>query len=184
LSLCVQGKEESDRDYLTRWTALRNTCEGVHEVQAIQYFSDGYRDGTLLKHKLMRLEPATMAELMAIADKYVTAGDAMQKPIRLDTAGKVITEPASCQPAPSDGINATGMGRGRTSSRTTATAPGMSQPSRRSVRPYLAAGARREPSGLGSQSSHMSRCSMHHAHTTATPSHPLTPIASAAGPSA
>jgi hypothetical protein len=36
-----------------------------------------------------------MAELMAIADKYATADDAMQKPIRLDAAGKVTLEPPS-----------------------------------------------------------------------------------------
>ena len=36
LSLCVQGPAESTRDYLTRWAELRNSCEGVHEVQAIE----------------------------------------------------------------------------------------------------------------------------------------------------
>ena len=42
----------------------------------------------MLKHKLMRSEPRTMAELMAIADKYATADSAMQKPIRLDAAAR------------------------------------------------------------------------------------------------
>ena len=32
LSLCVQGKDELDRDYVKRWSELRNSCEGVHEV--------------------------------------------------------------------------------------------------------------------------------------------------------
>ena len=32
LSLCVQGPNESTRDYLTRWAELRNSCEGVLEV--------------------------------------------------------------------------------------------------------------------------------------------------------
>lgn len=32
LSLCIQDKDESLRDYLTRWSELRNSCEGVHEV--------------------------------------------------------------------------------------------------------------------------------------------------------
>ena len=59
--MCVQGPEEPLRDYLMRWTELRNSCEGVHEVQAIQYFSKGFRDCTLLKHKLMCSEPATLA---------------------------------------------------------------------------------------------------------------------------
>ena len=92
LSLCVQKKDESDRDYLTRWSSLHNSCEGVHEMQAIQFISDGCRDSTKLKHKLMRTESRTMAEVMAIADKYATADSAMQKPIRLDVAGKMIPD--------------------------------------------------------------------------------------------
>jgi hypothetical protein len=87
LAQCLQGKEEPDRDYLTWWTALCNSYEGVHEVQAIQYFTHGCRDGTLLKHKLMRSEPTTMAELMATAEKYATADARMLKPIRVDAAG-------------------------------------------------------------------------------------------------
>jgi hypothetical protein len=100
LSLCVQGKDETDRGYITRWSELRNSYEGVHEVQAIQYFSEGCRDGTMVKHKLMRTEPATMVELMAIADKYATADSAMQKPLRLNAAGKLIADvPVRKQPA-------------------------------------------------------------------------------------
>ena len=54
----------------------------------------------MLKHKLMRTEPATMAELMAIADKYATADSAMRKPIRLDAAGEQIADqPAKRSPA-------------------------------------------------------------------------------------
>ena len=43
LSLCIQGPNESTRDYLTRWAELRNSCEGVHEVQAIEYFTGSSR---------------------------------------------------------------------------------------------------------------------------------------------
>ena len=39
--MCIQKADETLRDYVTRWTELRNSCEGVHEVQAIQYFIDG-----------------------------------------------------------------------------------------------------------------------------------------------
>ena len=67
--MCVQGPTETGREYLAHWTELRNSCEGVHEVQAIQYFVSGCRDDTLLKHKLLRSEPATMAALMVTADK-------------------------------------------------------------------------------------------------------------------
>jgi hypothetical protein len=54
LALCKQGPDEPDRDYLTRWSELRNSCEGVGEEQAIGYFTDGCREGTLWKHKLHR----------------------------------------------------------------------------------------------------------------------------------
>jgi hypothetical protein len=42
------------------------------EEQAIGYFTDGCREGTLLKHKLHMAEPKTMADFMAIADKYAS----------------------------------------------------------------------------------------------------------------
>ena len=86
--MCVQGPTETGREYLARWTELRNSCEGVHEVQAIQYFVSGCRDGTLLKHKLLRSEPATMAALMVTADKYANADSAMKIQVALDEAGK------------------------------------------------------------------------------------------------
>ena len=53
LALCVQGKDEPLRDYLARWIKLRNSCEGVHKIQAIQYFTNDYLDGSMLKHKLL-----------------------------------------------------------------------------------------------------------------------------------
>jgi hypothetical protein len=48
----------------------------VGEEQAIGYFKDGCREGTLLKHKLHRTEAKTMADFMAIADKYASADSA------------------------------------------------------------------------------------------------------------
>jgi hypothetical protein len=73
LALCKQGLGELDRDYLTRWSELRNSCEGVGKEQTIGYFTDGCREGSLMKHKLNRAEPKTMAEFMARADKYASA---------------------------------------------------------------------------------------------------------------
>jgi hypothetical protein len=49
LALCKQGSDEPDRDYLTRWSELCNSCEGVGEEQAIGYFMDGCREGTLCR---------------------------------------------------------------------------------------------------------------------------------------
>jgi hypothetical protein len=45
----------------------------VGEEPAIGYFMDGCREETLLKHKLHRTERKTMADFMAIADKYTSA---------------------------------------------------------------------------------------------------------------
>ncbi|SPT18690.1 unnamed protein product [Triticum aestivum] len=89
LSLCVQGPNESTRDYLTRWAELRNSCEGVNEVQAIEYFIAGCREGILLKHKLLCDELATLDELLIIADKYATADSSMKAEIQVNASGKV-----------------------------------------------------------------------------------------------
>ena len=40
LALSVQGADEPDHEYIRRWSKLRNNCEGVHVVQAIQFFVD------------------------------------------------------------------------------------------------------------------------------------------------
>ncbi|KAE8815989.1 Endoglucanase 3 [Hordeum vulgare] len=71
--------------------------EGVHEVQAIQYFIDGCRDGTLLKHKLMCSEPTYLAVLMAKADKYATADSAMR--IKVSVTNKPVQPPTAAKPA-------------------------------------------------------------------------------------
>jgi hypothetical protein len=97
LALCKQGPDEPDRDYLTRWSELCNSCEGVGEEQAIGYFMDGCREGTLLKHKLHRAELKTMADFMAIADKYASAAFAARvQYIELAPAGGQ-SQPASGQ---------------------------------------------------------------------------------------
>jgi hypothetical protein len=70
----------------------------VGEEQAIGYFTDGCREGTLLKHKLPRTEPKTMADFMAIADKYASA----------DSAARV----QYLEPAPSRGQSQPASGQG------------------------------------------------------------------------
>ena len=46
------------------------------------------REDTLLKHKLLRSKPATMAALMVTAEKYANADSAMKIQVALDEAGK------------------------------------------------------------------------------------------------
>ena len=77
LAMCRQKEGESERGYLTRWTSL--SYEGIMESQAVQYFVQGCWDQTLLRHKLLRKSPKTMAHVMAIADEYAAADVAYDK---------------------------------------------------------------------------------------------------------
>ncbi|KAE8806137.1 Endoglucanase 3 [Hordeum vulgare] len=95
--MCIQAEQEPLRDYLNRWTELHNSYEGVHEVRAIKYFVKGYRARTLLKHKLVCLEPTRLAELMAKGDKYATTDSAMW--IKVTATGKAAVPLATPKPA-------------------------------------------------------------------------------------
>jgi hypothetical protein len=56
---------------------LRNSCEGVVEQQAIMWFAQGCRHGTMLWQKLQREMPTTLAKTIKIADSYAL-GDPLQ----------------------------------------------------------------------------------------------------------
>jgi hypothetical protein len=56
---------------------MRNSCEGVVESQAIMWFAQGCRHGTMRWQKLQREMPATLAETIKIADSYAL-GDPTQ----------------------------------------------------------------------------------------------------------
>lgn len=77
LSMCKQRDNETGRDYLTRWNNLRNSCERIVESHAIAWFAQGCRHGSLLWQKLQREMPATLSEMIKIADMYAL-GDPTQ----------------------------------------------------------------------------------------------------------
>jgi hypothetical protein len=77
LANCRQGDYETDRDYLTRWCTMRNSCKGVVETQAVMWFAQGCRHGTMLWQRLLRDMLATLSETIKIADSYAL-GDPMQ----------------------------------------------------------------------------------------------------------
>src|SRR4051812_39128624 len=91
LALCVQGKDEPLRDYLSRWIKLKNSCEGVHEIQAIQYFTDGCLADSMLKHKLLLKDFTSLAELMKCANAFAVSDSAMC-PIQLGVGGVIQTQ--------------------------------------------------------------------------------------------
>ncbi|KAK1686625.1 hypothetical protein QYE76_047473 [Lolium multiflorum] len=101
LEMCKQGPDETDRAYLKRWCKMCNSCEGVHEIQAINFFVAGYRPNTMLWHKLRHSDPKTMAALMAIADKYALAEEAGKAPADVSPApaGRDHNKPAENKPA-------------------------------------------------------------------------------------
>src|SRR4051812_16156023 len=105
LAMCVQGKDEPLRDYLPRWIKLKNSCEGVHEIQAIQYFTDGCLADSMLKHKLLRKDFTSLAELMKVANQLAVFDYAM-RPIQLGVGG-VIKSPG----APQSEASNQGLGR-------------------------------------------------------------------------
>ena len=56
-------------------------------MQAIEYFTAGCREGTLLKHKLLCDEPETLDELL------VTANSSIKAEIQVSATGKVALGP-------------------------------------------------------------------------------------------
>ena len=86
-SMCRQGDNENDRDYLTRWSTLRNSCEGVIESQAIAWFAQGCKHGSMLWQRLQREMPLTLAETIRIADSYAL-GDPSQPLVNSVDTGK------------------------------------------------------------------------------------------------
>ncbi|KAE8793743.1 Endoglucanase 3 [Hordeum vulgare] len=79
-------------------SSLRRRDDESNSVyEAIQYFIDGCRDSTLLKHKLMCSEPTSLALLMAKADKYATADSSMR--VKVTASDKVVPTPTTPKPA-------------------------------------------------------------------------------------
>ena len=84
----MQGKDEPLRDYLARWIKLKNSCEGVHEIQAIKYFTDGCLADSMLKHKLLRKDFTSLADLMKVSNAFAVSDSAM-RPIQLGVGGVI-----------------------------------------------------------------------------------------------
>jgi hypothetical protein len=66
---------------------MRNSSEGVVESQAIMWFAQGCRHGTMLWQKLQREMLATLAETIKIADSYAL-GDLTQPTLSSSRQGQ------------------------------------------------------------------------------------------------
>ena len=78
LRACVQKRGESIRSYISRWTTIRNTAEGVSEERAVDAFVDGlFRED--LREELGRIGPSTTGHLMEIANKWAKGEDSVRR---------------------------------------------------------------------------------------------------------
>ena len=78
---------------------MRNSCEGVIESQAISWFAQGCRHGSMLWQKLQRDMPTTLADTIKIADMYAL-GDPMQPTIAAEPVVRANVGSGSYQPRP------------------------------------------------------------------------------------
>jgi uncharacterized membrane protein YgcG len=67
--------DESSRDFLARWINIKNSCENMQDIQAIDYFTEGLVRGTSLRHYLKRTNPQTLTEMITTASQFATADD-------------------------------------------------------------------------------------------------------------
>ena len=72
---CVQAKNESSREFVSRWSAVTNACEGVSETQAIHAFKQSVKKGTHFRFMVFSDQSTTLVGLLACANKYAAADD-------------------------------------------------------------------------------------------------------------
>ena len=78
LQRCVQEKDETSRAYLSRWLDMKNSCALVHAQTAMAAFIDGLERGTLLLHKMKRLQDnhqLDLNQMIQLASEFAAADD-------------------------------------------------------------------------------------------------------------
>ena len=79
LRRCQQRGNESLRDYINRWTKIKNTCENLNQELVIDAFKRGLlrRD---LREELGRMKPKTLSALMELVSNWADGEDSVQRP--------------------------------------------------------------------------------------------------------
>src|SRR3954451_1389509 len=78
LQQCIQGKNETSREFLTRWMETRNTCEGVKDETYMLAFINGLQRGSYMRHKLQCDKNAgilTLNDMIHYASNCAAADD-------------------------------------------------------------------------------------------------------------
>ncbi|GAV64745.1 hypothetical protein CFOL_v3_08260, partial [Cephalotus follicularis] len=73
----VQGKDESLRDYLTRFNKESLTVKDLESSFALEALNSGLKDNSPFTFSLMKKPAQDMADLLRRAEKYVNAEEAM-----------------------------------------------------------------------------------------------------------
>jgi hypothetical protein len=72
---CRQGRDETLRSYIQRWSVIKNSAEDVSDERAIDAFSAGLHRSDLME-EIGRIKPVTVSELMEIAKRFANGEDA------------------------------------------------------------------------------------------------------------
>jgi hypothetical protein len=75
---CIQGRDETLRSYIQRWSVIKNSAEDVSDERAIDAFSAGLRRSDLVE-EIGRVKPRTVSELMEIANRFADGEDITTK---------------------------------------------------------------------------------------------------------
>jgi hypothetical protein len=71
----MQGKGETLRSYIQRWSIIKNSTEDVSDERAVNVFSAGLHRSDLVE-ELGRTRPKTVSELIEIASRFADGEDA------------------------------------------------------------------------------------------------------------
>jgi hypothetical protein len=72
---CRQGRDETQRSYIQRWSFIKNSAKDVSDERAIDAFSAGLCRSDLVE-EIGRIKPRTVLELMEIANRFANGEDA------------------------------------------------------------------------------------------------------------
>jgi hypothetical protein len=72
---CIQGRDETLRSYIQRWSVIKNSAEDVSDERVIDAFSAGLRRSDLVE-EIERIKPRTVSELIEIANRFADGEDA------------------------------------------------------------------------------------------------------------
>src|SRR4051812_44060665 len=78
LQQCIQGKNETSREFLTRWLETRNACEGVEDETCMLAFINGLQKESYKRHKLQCDKNAgilTLNDMIYYASNCAAADD-------------------------------------------------------------------------------------------------------------